>query len=185
MDILADTPDRGGFEFFRIGANFGLYPREDLYPGEDLYPNDPSGGIYEGNHYISAWYDDDYTKLYDRVSVTYKNKEDKEAYDFCQIVPEDTPGYQPDHYQSYSLSDNYIIQNCTFNPVKISAILETLGQHMKNIRYMPAKVEIKGMPWLEPGDVIVIRTRDDGIETIILERDLSGIHTLKDTLESK
>ena len=50
---------------------------------------------------------------------------------------------------------------------------------------MPASVQIKGMPWLEAGDVINIITKDDGIETIVLSRDLSGIHTLKDSFDSK
>lgn len=176
---------RGDFEFFRINNYFGRYPKEDLYPSDNIFPSDPNGGVFQGSQYISAWYDDSYTKPYDRVSVTYKNEDDKEAYDYYQIVPEDTPGYVADNYQSYSLSDNYLISNCRFNSKVISEILEELGQHIGNIRYMPASVDIKGMPWLEAGDVINILTKDDGIETIVLSRDLSGIHTLKDSLESK
>jgi len=175
----------GNFELFKISDYFGLYPSETLYPNEDLYPKGSNAGIWTKSCYRSAWYDDELTKPYDRVSVTYINENGTEIYAYHAIVDEEAEGYIEKDYQTYSLSDNYFIQNGMFTSEQIKEILSSVAENIKNVRYMPADLELIGLPWIEAGDVIAIMTEDGAIETCILRRTLNGIQSLVDNFESK
>ena len=185
MTMFGRYGRNGEFKLFKIEDYFGLYPSETLYPSEDLFPRKANAGILTRSSYTSAWYDDELTKPYDRVSVTYKNEDGEDVYAYCAIVDEEMEGYDESKYQTYSLSDNYLVKNATFTAEQIEEILAGVAENIKNIRYMPADIELIGLPWIEAGDVITVITEDGAIETCILRRTLTGIQSLEDNFESK
>ena len=185
MTVFGRNGRNGEIELFRLADNFGLYPAETLYPEEDLFPKGSNVGILVRSCYKTAWYDDHLTKPYDRVSVTYRNESGTETYAYYALVDETKEGYDESAFQTYSLSDNYLIQNGTFTSGQIEEILSGVGEKIRNIRYMPADIELIGLPWVEAGDVITIITEDSAIDTCILRRTLSGIQSLEDNFESR
>lgn len=175
----------GGMAFFSINDNFKIYPSDILYPSDDLYIRTPNGGNVEPSTYIDAWYDESFTKPFEAVSVTYLNADGEEITTTHRIVDENAEGYNSVNYQTYSLSDNYLIQNGTFTDDAITAILERVASNIKDVCYMPADIDLAGMPWLETGDVVSIVTSDGTVDTIILRRTLKGILSLMDNFESQ
>ena len=174
----------GDFELIQLNNSFGLYPSEDLYPSETLYPREASGGILTKGNYLSAWYDDEYTKPYDRVSVSYKNADGEEMYAEYLIVDIKSDTYNASDYQAYSLSENYLIQNGTFTEAQITEILQTVGEALRNIRYMPCEIDAVGMPWVEAGDGLEIVTNNGAFDTLVLNRRINGIQRLIDNIEA-
>lgn len=90
---------------------------------------------------------------------------------------------------SYGDGDNcYVIENNFFVYGKSSEELESicfkLYSKIKGITYRPYKASIKGNPCYMVGDKVRINTRNITIESYILERTLTGIQSLTDTLEA-
>lgn len=177
----------GEFGFLKIYPDFGLYPSDDLYPDDDLYPAGAAADIIEKSDCKigSPWYDDSYTKPYDRVSVTYTDTDGNSKYAYKNIADTEADDYNPGDYQTYSLSDNYLIKNCTFTAEQITQILATVAENIEYVQYLPADIDSRGLPWIEAGDVVSVVTDDGGFETIVLQRTLSGIQALTDNFESR
>lgn len=176
---------QGCFEFFTIGDNFGLYPSENLYPSEDLYPKEPSAGSVYRTHYISARYEDNYTKPYGKIDVTYQNTDGELVYAYYPLVDEEAEDYNADNYQTYSLTSNYLIQNSMFSAETIEQILSNVAENIKSAQYMPAEIKLIGRPDIEAGDVIHVITNEGGFETFVLRRTLTGEQMLIDNFESR
>lgn len=184
MGLFGRYDRYGNFKTISLSNNFGLYPSEDLYPSETLYPREASGGTLTKGNYLSAWYDDEYTKPYDRVSVSYKNADEEEIYAEHLLVDIESDTYNASDYQSYSLSENYLIQNGTFTEAQITEILQTVGEALQNIRYMPCEIDAVGMPWVEAGDGLEIVTNNGSFDTLVLNRRINGIQRLIDNIEA-
>lgn len=174
----------GGFELFTISNNFGLYPSETLYPDLDLYPRESNGGVINRSQYKSAWYEDDFTKPYGRVCVTYKDSTTHgDAFAYLDIAEDYAEN--SDQYQLYSISYNYIIDNFEFSDEQIMVFLNNIAETLKNVRYMPASLSMQALPYMETGDVISVITKDSGFETMVLDRTISGIQSLTDNITAR
>ena len=173
----------GEFDFISLNSSVGLYPSETLYPADDLYPI-ATETLLTKSMYKSAWYDDEYTRLYSKVICTYKDSETQEDTYAEHIIVEVEEG-EEDKYQIYDISDNYLIKENTFTEAQITEILSTLASNIDRIRYMPAEIDLRGLPYLEAGDVVQVLTTDGGFETIVLRRTLTGIQALSDNFESR
>lgn len=182
--LFARNERNGNIELFFLKSMLGLYPSEVLYPRDDLLPRGNKQLLTKSTYNNPVWYDDNYTLLYSKVVCTYKNSETEEdtlaEYNIIEVVEG-----EESNYQTYDLSDNYLIQSNTFTEEEISAILEKFALNVEDIRYMPADINLIGLPYLEAGDVVQVLTTDGGFETIILNRTLSGIQRLNDNYESR
>ena len=90
---------------------------------------------------------------------------------------------------SYGDGDNcYVIENNLFVYGKSSEELENICfkfySKIKGITYRPYKASVKGNPCYMVGDRIRISTRNITIESYILERTLTGIQSLTDSVEA-
>ena len=174
----------GVISLFTLTNNFGLYPSDTLYPDTELYPQESNGGFVTRSQYQSAWYDDELAKPYGMVEVTYKDSTTHEDTYLNLLIAEDYYD-KIDAYRVYSISDNYMIKNYEFSETQINGFLENIANALKNIRYMPSKVTMKALPYLESGDVINVITKTSGFETLILNHTISGIQSLKDNIEAR
>lgn len=83
------------------------------------------------------------------------------------------------------VSQNYLIKNFKLSSTDVTNLLHTMLTSVRSVTYMPAEIELKGLPYIEPGDIVSFETADgEGIETVVLRRTLKGIQALRDTFES-
>lgn len=139
----------------------------------------------EKSDYIDLWYEEQYSKPYGSVSVTFKDADGNAINAEYGIVDASAEGYEESDYQTYSLSGNYLIESRAFSIEEITVILAAFAEKIANIQYMPAKIELQGQPWIEAGDIINVATDEDAIATIVLQRELRGIQALRDMFKAE
>lgn len=82
----------------------------------------------------------------------------------------------------YVVEGNFLVYGKTSE--ELESICSKLYSKIKGITYRPYKASIKGNPCYMVGDKVNISTRNANIESYILERTLTGIQSLTDTLEA-
>lgn len=175
------------FETISLAEKGGLVPSETLTPSDTLTPSGGVSQLITKKMYRQCWYDDEPTLPYGKVSVTYSNVSDEVVTAELYLNGLNEDSYNDAQYQTYDLSENYIIQNNTFDADTISEILEKVGAGIESVQYMPAEISMNyGLPYLEIGDyVTVMLANAETFDTLVLRRTISGIQALKDNYESK
>ena len=175
------------FETISLTDRGGLVPSEMLTPSETLIPSGGVSQLITRKMHRQCWYDDEPTLPYGKVSVTYTSANDKIVTTELFLNGLDEETYNDTQYQTYDLSENYIVQNNTFEEDTINEILQKVGVSIANVQYMPAEISMNyGLPYLEIGDyVTVMLSNAETFNTLVLRRTLSGIQALKDNYESK
>ena len=174
----------GDLKIIDLTDHLSLYPAPDLYPAQDLYPRGYELLITR-NMYKLVEYEDSATRHYDRISCTWTDSSNNEHYQYYDIVDHDDPSYDPDDYQTYSLSENYFIKNKYYTVEQVTEILHTLGEKIKGFQYFPCDIECVGLPYVETGDGISVITKDSGFTSFVLRRTIKGIQSLEDNIEAR
>lgn len=168
----------GVLRFVGISDHFGLYPEETLFPSEDLYPNENNGGLLTTSEYRSLWYEDYEVQPFGTVIVGYKNmggNEEVLVYRFNRA-----------NKNVYKMKDNFIFKTGGWKPSEIRDVLDTwFIPNLKGIRYIPAELEMVGLPYMEAGDVLSVLTKTGGIEVFVFRRTLKGINFMTDSVEAR
>ena len=155
-----------------------------MYPDVNLYPESVTGGKIFPKDYQTCWYDDDYMMPFGKIVVNYKSaNNDTVEYNYF------LEGYDADSdissYRVYTINDNEIIRNTTWTESQILQICQTIANNIGGVSYMPVEFKGRGLPYVEAGDTFEILTRsNDSITTIVLNRTITGEHTLVDTYQS-
>lgn len=148
----------------------GVYPSDTLYPSENLYPASPANTEYVSkNSYISAEYEDYLVQKIDKLQI--RNEEDEVGCIYgegnnCYVVQ--------DNFLLYGMPDEEMLEAAA-----------NMYSVIRNIRYRPAHVEVKGNPVLEAGDGIRLSTTYEIVYTYIFQRTLKGIQALRDTYDAE
>ena len=82
------------------------------------------------------------------------------------------------------LSKNYLLQNYLFTKEEVDEMLKKVFDTVSGVSYLPADIDMIGMPWIEAGDSLMISTKTETIHTYVLRRTLKGINALRDRIES-
>lgn len=165
-------------------SNFGtMFPRNDLYPDNELYPQSSVVETYDMSMYSRCYYEDDESPLYEYIVADYipigESESDKIHLEWPVISEkEDTA------YKNYDLSGNYIIQNCALDKSFVESCASLLSKELECVRYMPFNMDAIGLPYVEVGEKIQVLTADGGFTSIVMSRTLSGIQSLRDTIEA-
>lgn len=155
------------FDYIRLSGVTEIYPNNDLYPSNDLYPvGNEYAVLVKRNHYISCQYEDFKTGWIDAVEV---RPEEESA----GAIAGDASG------NVYVLTDNFLLYGKTAE--ELTVIAENILSIAKNIQYRPATITAIGNPTICVGDVVRLNTKNEIINTYVLQRTLSGIQALKDT----
>lgn len=165
----------GGVSLISIKEKFGLYPSEDLYPSEELYPREPDD-IVSTSLYSNVWYEEYTVQKYGRLLIPYINEEN-ETEEFWYVFNEDNKN-------TYFFSENYLLSLYSFTQDEIKEIIDTYFlPHIEYITYVPAEITMRGLPYLEVGDVVSVLTNSGySFETIVWQRKLKGIQALTDSV---
>ena len=148
-----------------------LYPEEDRYPGQALYPN---GGFNDfiniDKQYVVAGGTD---STYMCEPITRLN---------VRSTPDDIGVTVGDGDNTYIIEGNFLLMG------KSQAELETIATNIlgviSDITYRPCNYTLVGNPLLEVGDGITIRTGKTTVYTILLQRTLKGVQSLKDDISA-
>ena len=160
-----------------ISVSGGLYPSEELYPSTDLYP-EPSE-MLEGGNWRSFkrknFRVSDYGKIEvvgDGSNYVYDSGSSENTY-----VMDDNVFFKGGNYK---LSDDGV----DMNPSLSTTLANMLGV-IQGISYTPLEAEVVGMPWVECGDKISINATVNGADAPVLQRTLTGINCLVDSVEAQ
>ena len=167
----------GLFEYRFLSYDEKLYPANDLFPANDLYPigaSDVIGGDPDDVEasYIQAslvWQEYNYHAI-TRVQVH------QTANDIGAVVG--TAG------NDYEVFDNFLVYGMDAQPLETVAT-NLLNRIKKTTPYTPARVSVRGRPWVQTGDLIDVLCRGKTISFPVLQRTMTGITALKDEYEAK
>lgn len=182
----------GNFTTQDLNLSVALYPSDYLHPSDGTYPKEVRSELITRRDSIRAYYDDEMTLPFGWITTKYKTIDDSGEevevelkYDFYQF--EDNDGNEiidRNEFRGYDITNNELLQNLTLTEEQMIEILETIANRIKDIRYVPAEVDLVGLPYVEAGDFIEVLTKDSGFMSLILRRNLSGIHALQDNFDS-
>lgn len=168
----------GVLRFVGISDHFGLYPEETLFPSEDLYPNEGNGGLLTMCEYRDLWCDDHEVQPFGTVTVGYKNmggNDEVLVYRFNR-----------ENKNTYQMKDNFIFKTGGWKPAEIRDVLDAwFVPNLTGIRYIPAELEMVGLPYIEAGDVLSVLTKKGGMEVFVFRRTLKGINYMTDSVEAR
>lgn len=178
------TYRRGISDRINIKQQFGLTPSQTLYPGSSVYPEGVTGGKLLPNDYQSCWYEDDYTKPWGAIYISYKDTNNKDAVYIYYLS-----GFSSDDdastYLTYYLDNNYIIQQQLWTTQQLETVCQGIVSSIEGVTYMPVEFVGRGLPYVEAGDTFEILTAsNDSITTIVLNRTVSGEQVLTDSYKS-
>lgn len=190
--------------YAELNASYGMYWRKDkaysflpiamlesLYPSETLFPSDddlhPKGSaIYIPKALIKdVEWEDSLTKPYGKVVCTCSPLDVGEETSYEIELLEDLEELNPDEYLTYDLSDNYIIKTLPESEEEILGHMNTIARALAGLRYMPASIEMQGLPFIEAGDWIEFDTVDGTMLTNALSQTIKGVQNLRTTIESE
>lgn len=167
----------GVIRFVGISDHFALYPEETLYPSEDLYPNENNELVTTYDH-STLWCEDYEVQPFGTVVVNYKNMSGN-----AEVL---TYRFNHANKNTYQMKDNFIFKTGGWHPDKIRQVLDAwFIPGLLGIRYTPISLEMKGLPYVEAGDVLTVLTRTGGMEAFVFRRTLKGINFMTDTIEAR
>lgn len=169
--------DRNGVLVARTIRTNNLVPRVGLYPHTGLYPGsertDAGTGAdqrYTVSHIVSDLEIADYmTKHIDKLQISSTND------DIGVIVGDGT--------NTYRIVANPLLY--AIDTATLESVASNIYRVVRGINYRPFKAKLKGLPYLETGDVIQLTTLK-GIKILepILKRTMSGSGLAYDLFEN-
>ncbi len=153
-------------KFMHLGQ-YGLYPSETLYPAENLYPSESNEFIGDAG-YRDCNYDDYVVKPITKLQIR------EQQGDIGVTVGSGESGY--------IIQDNFITFGMTSD--ELASVANNVLKVIEGRYYTPQTTIMAGLPYVEVGDSITIVTTNDAIETFVLNRELSGLQILTDTIHA-
>ena len=162
-----------------INGAFGHINRAGKF--EYVFLTSPGGGassdqapepdvVVAAGTYLSCSYEDFTCEKISKLQIR------QEENDIGVIVGDDTG-------REYVTEDNFLLYG------KSTQELRPIAENMLNVisqaKYRPFEASVKGNLLMNAGDTIRIHTKDGEIDSYLLERSLSGIQALKDTISAK
>lgn len=176
--------DRYGIPKFFYVKEGGLFPDNILYPSDSLFPASSGSVITSKDEYIDCTAEDYYIKNFSRVQVvvdSYDKNKEAVRWEYVEDVSSDS---------AYVIEDNIFLcnENLMYDEDLTSQfvvdILQNMLDKINSLVYVPCEINAIGKPYYECGDRISIETSEGAFETIIFNRDLTGINALFDTYRS-
>lgn len=158
------------FEYIVLDTVDEIFPSNELYPANNLFPGAygiPFDITIENGRYISCTYEDFVCKQISKLQVR------QEENDIGVIVGDDD-GAQ------YVIQDNFLVYGK--NTEDLRQIAEKTLSVISKAQYRPYTAEVKGNLLMNVGDNIKIYTKNQTINSYVLQREFSGIQSLRDSI---
>ena len=159
------------FELQTITPSDILYPGNDLYPGRVVYSD-----VISKNLIHRFWYEEYISKKFGTIVVNYKDSDGADKTLAKRIG---------DGENTYYFDDNVLFDGIITDEAQIeSLILNNFVPYLNDFQAIPIELTMKGLPYFEAGDQIVIQTDEGPVTTYIFNRTIKGIHSLRDTIRT-
>lgn len=193
------------FEFRILNDIELIYPSNTIYPQVALYPGWSlvnGTNYFEVNSFISTYYGEYKTLKINKLNIYGIDSNGKEyligtidegeVYPRSNIYPNQPtqnessiyPGLITDKFNQYEIRDNILFDSISaeFSQLNMYQIYNAI----KGNDYTPVDyLKIKGVPFVEVGDVININDGNIDISFPLLSRTLTGIQSLTDDFSAK
>jgi hypothetical protein len=202
LNGLFITFDRYGISQLKAATAATLYPAEDLFPRDadinpaysNIYPSE-SGELVNTSVCKSLLVEDRLNEAFDGIEIIKSDSSASDAsqypffynrqsseYGAVPVAVEETGYYEGQNY--YVIKDNFFFDNFIFTNQELLEICRELIKRIGFLRYFNLNAELRALPYLEPGDAVLIMTADSGIETLVLRRTMSGCIAMMDSIET-
>lgn len=157
----------------------GLHPADGLYPANGLYPSGQSH-IFPSS-YQKLWTDTGGEQSFRYLIITYKTTEIVDGQE-QEVEKKLQRTVNANGTTNYNMSDNWLFRNLIWTAEDVGAYADAMVLKMKDITWFPFEMWCVGLPYLETGDALEIVDREGNTHiSYILNRQLNGIHDLRDT----
>lgn len=156
--------------------NHRLYPSELLYPRDDLFPISQAERT-NASMYQKLWTDEGSQKKFKDLIITYKTIGD----DGNPVERTLQRQVNADGNVNYNMSNNWLFKNLLWSAESVGSYADAMVEKMKSVSWIPFEMWCAGLPYLETGDELEIKTKEGTARSYILTRQLTGIHDLMDT----
>lgn len=168
--------------YCELSGRMGRYNRNGDF---EIVPiSQKVAAVIDETHARKTDYMESITLPFGRVRMAYKNTagEDRVAERYLNGFTEtDVDG---EDYQTYDLSDNWIVKEYTLDDQHAKEMLLTIARSIAGAQYMPAVATINGRPDIEAGDMVAIKTKMGYIKALVMRRTMTGGQTLVDQVNS-
>lgn len=147
----------------------GLYPSNDLYPSDNIFPIDSKTQKIDKNTYIHCEYEDFTTQYISKLQISQQEG------DIGAVIGTGS--------NCYIIDSNFLVYGK--NSEELESIGNKLYDSIRGVSYRPFSAECVGNPCFEVGDSVKFYTKNQIVEGYILERNLKGIQSLRDTFNSE
>ena len=178
----------GYMRTYNITSAIKLLPSYEIYPtpaseypsSSVLYPSssDDKMNLTRAD-YIEAWYDE-YVTNYGSIYVKYKDANDEDAEYTEYLVDEDEALLLP----VYDLSGNIIFAD-THTEEDVQDLIAIIKANINALRYVKADITMRALPYMEIGDMLFVKAKDDTFATPILTQTITGIQDLRNAISSQ
>lgn len=178
----------GYMRTYNITSAIKLLPSYEIYPtpaseypsSSVLYPSssDDKMNLTRAD-YIEVWYDE-YLTNYGSIYVRYKDANDRDAEYTEYLVDEDEALLLP----VYDLSGNIIFAD-THTEEDVHGLIAIIKANINTLRYVKADITMRALPYMEIGDMLFVKAKDDTFATPILTQTITGIQDLRNAISSQ
>ena len=168
--------------YFEIKGVF-LKQGRDNSISEFALPDSETESI-QRSQYSSVWYEDDQIQPIGMIKYRFVDQKSDKDNEYSFDVSDGS---------IYDMTDNYVLQhlnrsgeNDKTTAAKIESALDSgFRANVPVFSFVPSKVEMQALPYVEAGDTIESVTEDsETVDTMIFERTITGIQCLKDDISS-
>lgn len=152
-----------------------LYPSDTLYPSNMLYPKSTAERAAPAM-YQKLWTDDGLIKKFRTLYITYKGLDDENR-EVEKILERQI---NADGNTDYRMSSNWLFNNVVWTAEQVGTFADEMVDKLRDVTWIPFEMWSAGLPYLETGDEIEIKTNDGTVTSYILSRTLNGIQNLED-----
>lgn len=156
----------------------GLYPSLTLYPSSGVYPAGVSGSAVGSGSADEEVLDGSY--LLGGLGYEKYQTENYLVVDLFAGQNEYTAGTSG---LTYTVQSNILTVN--MGSTEATAVAAGILSVIAEVTYTPTSLEMLACPWIELGDVVLVKASDGTLIAFpVLQRKMSGITFLKDTFEA-
>lgn len=129
----------------------------------------------ERDMYTEVWTEEYITKTYGAVNAKYTDMEGKTQIMLYKFGTGEN---------TYYMHDNAILNAVMLTKEEVEEILRKLAAQIQGISMTPFELTGRAVPYLEAGDMLKIDTEAGEVTTYLLQREMAGIISLKDTMKN-
>ena len=145
-----------------------IYPSDDLFPAEDLYPSGNNYETFNTGNYYGCQYEDYVVKKIDALEIREQ---------------ENSLGISVGNGNNrYIINGNMLLLGKTEE--ELTVIAQKIFDVIKHIEYRPFEATMRANLCRELGDLVRFNTKYDIFYSYILERRVTGIQNLIDTMSA-